>query len=520
MTELFTILSQLGVHLNHPAVRWPLTFVYVVVLLLIAFYGLHRYLLVLIYFRHRAKTPVMSNTFDELPGGLPGVTVQLPMYNEGNVAARIIDAACHLDYPADRLQIQVVDDSTDGSSQIAQDRCAYWQSRGVNIQYLHRDHRTGFKAGALRDAMTSATGDYFAIFDADFVPPADFLMRTIHHFADPTIGMVQARWGHLNRDDSMLTRAQAIFLDGHFLIEHAARSLSGRWMNFNGTAGVWRRQAIDDAGGWEDDTLTEDMDLSYRSQMAGWKFIFLPDVVCPAELPPEINAFKAQQHRWTKGGIQTGRKLLWRILRSDANWKIKSEAFFHLTGMAVYVYITLLALLFFPAFYVNMQPFESGTIPALIWGLTLFSLGTASAGTFYLASQHVQRRSVFKTFCQLPILMSLGIGIALNNARGVLEALAGKQSDFVRTPKYNTTDDTAIRYRIACPSIKRWMSYAEITMGIYCLVCVILALGQPRGLISAPFLMLFAAGYFTVGISSLMGQCRSTSQVKIKALPA
>lgn len=519
MTEWIANLSQWGDVLNHPGIRWPLTALYVLVLLLIAFYGLHRYLLVLIYFRHRQQTPQTP----ALPQTWPAVTVQLPMFNEGNVAARIIDAACHLNYPSEQLQIQVVDDSTDTSSQIAQDRCAYWQNRGVDIQYLHRTHRTGFKAGALRDAMGSATGEIFAIFDADFVPPADFLTQTVPHFADPTIGMVQARWGHLNRDDSILTKAQAVFLDGHFLIEHAARSLSGRWMNFNGTAGLWRRQAIDDAGGWEDDTLTEDMDLSYRSQMAGWKFIFLPDVICPAELPPEINAFKAQQHRWTKGGIQTGRKLLGRIFRSDNNWKIKSEAFFHLTGMGVYVYITLLALLFFPAFYVNMQPFESGTIPAMLWGLTLFALGTASAGTFYIASQQVQGRSVIKTFIQLPILMSLGIGIALNNARGVIEALLGQQSEFVRTPKYNTTDNPAsntAKKPIACPSIKRWMSYLEIAMGCYCLACTLIALGQPRGMISVPFLFLFAAGYFTVGISSLRGQCKSQPTTEINPIPA
>lgn len=515
MTQVLAYLTQLGLHLNHPAIRWPLTGVYVVVLLLIALYGLHRYLLVLIYYRHRRQCPVITDRFADLPR----VTVQLPMFNEGNVATRVIDAACHLDYPTDKLQIQVVDDSTDGSCQIAKARCDYWQAKGIDIQYLHRNHRKGYKAGALREANEQATGQFIAIFDADFVPPADFLLQTIHHFTDATIGMVQTRWGHLNRDDSLLTRAQAIFLDGHFLIEHAARSLSGRWMNFNGTAGIWRRQAIDDAGGWEDDTLTEDMDLSYRSQLAGWKFRFLPDVICPAELPPEINAFKAQQHRWTKGGIQTARKLLWRILSSDANWKIKSEAFFHLTGMAVYVYITLLALLFFPAFYVNMQPFESGTIPALIWGLTLFSLGTASAGTFYIASQQVQQRSVIKTFCQLPILMSLGIGIAANNARGVLEALLGQQSDFVRTPKYNTTDQTTQRKRIACPSIKRWMSYLEITLGCYSLLSVILALGQPHSLLSAPFLALFAVGYLSVGIGSLMGQHLSREQVEIKPLP-
>lgn len=516
MVQLAQILSQLEQHLNDPAIRWPLTVMYVLVLLLISLYGLHRYLLVLIYFRHRRKTPQITQRFENLPP----VTVQLPMFNEGNVAARIIDAACHLDYPADKLRIQVVDDSTDASSDIARSRCDYWQARGVNIQYLHRTHRRGYKAGALRDAMNQATGEFFAIFDADFVPPADFLMQTIHHFTDPTVGMVQTRWGHLNRDNSLLTRSQAIFLDGHFLIEHAARSLSGRWMNFNGTAGVWRRRAIDDAGGWEDDTLTEDMDLSYRSQLAGWRFLFLPDVICPAELPPEINAFKAQQHRWTKGGIQTARKLLWRILTSNANWKIKSEAFFHLTGMGVYVYITMLALLFFPAFYVNMQPFETGTLPAMLWGLSLFALGTTSAGTFYIVSQTIQHRSALRTLMQMPILMSLGIGIAANNARGVFEALLGKQSDFVRTPKYNTTDPTLPHRTIACPSIKRWMSITEIALGCYCLICTLIAFDQPHGLLSVPFLLLFACGYLSVGISSMMGQCKSRQQLDISSIPA
>lgn len=516
MPDFIAYLEQFNLQADHPMIRWPLTISYILVLLLIAFYGLHRYLLVLIYYRNRNKKTTHFEPFESLPL----VTVQLPMFNEGNVATRIIDAACHLDYPSDLLQIQVIDDSTDSSSQIAKDRCEYWQNRGINIQYLHRPHRKGYKAGALREAMEVATGEFLAIFDADFIPPKAFLHQTIHPFTNPKIGMVQARWGHLNRDDSMLTRAQAIFLDGHFLIEHAARSLSGRWMNFNGTAGIWRKQAITDAGGWEDDTLTEDMDLSYRSQLAGWQFLFLPDVVCPAELPPEINAFKAQQHRWTKGGIQTGRKLLFKILTSNASFKIKSEAFFHLTSMSVYLYITLLALLFFPAFYVNMQPFESGTIPALLWGMTLFTLGTASAGTFYIASQQVQNRSVFKTILLLPILMSLGIGIALNNARGVIEALLGKKSAFIRTPKYNTTDNTQAPKSMACPSIKIWMSALEIFMGCYTLACTILALKQPNPLLSVPFLMLFAAGYFYVGINSLIGQHRSRQQPTIKPVPA
>ncbi len=506
--NLFATLTLLGqFNLNTPAIRWPLTAAYVLVLLLIAIYGMHRYALVWLYYRHRSKTPSIQNRFENLPR----ITVQLPMYNEDNVAQRIIDAACQLDYPSDRLQIQVVDDSTDDSTAIAKKAVQHWQDQGIDVQYLHRTHRQGFKAGALAEATTEATGEFIAIFDADFIPPTDFLNETIHFFTDPKIGMVQTRWTHLNREDSMLTRAQAIFLDAHFLIEHAARNLSDRWINFNGTAGIWRSQAIIDAGGWHSDTLTEDMDLSYRSQMAGWQFLFVPHVICPAELPPEMNAFKAQQHRWTKGGIQTGKKLLGKLLRSKAPLHVKVEAFFHLTGMMVYLYITLMVLLFFPAFYVNMQPFEDGTLVAALWGLSLFAMGTASAGTFYMASQKVQNRSLFWTFLQLPILMSVGVGIALNNARGVIEALVGHESPFVRTPKYNTTEPTPQnqskkRSVIPTPSIKLWMSLLEIAMGCYTLWCAAMALQGRNGFISAPFLFLFSAGYFYVGLASLLGQ--------------
>lgn len=295
--------------------RWPLTIAYLALLGMIALYGLHRYWLVYLYNRHRGHLPRPARRYELLPR----VTVQLPMFNEGAVAERIIDAACQLEYPADRIQIQVVDDSTDGSAALVQRRVEHWANRGIDIQYLHRTDRTGYKAGALADATPYARGDLIAIFDADFVPPPGFLKRTVHYFTDPKIGMVQTRWAHLNRDSSLLTRGQAIFLDGHFVIEHTARNRSGVWMNFNGTAGIWRKQAILSAGGWEHDTLTEDVDLSYRAQLAGWHFVFLPRVTCPAELPPEINAFKSQQHRWTKGSIQTALKLLPRLIRSKAS---------------------------------------------------------------------------------------------------------------------------------------------------------------------------------------------------------
>ena len=490
-------------------IRWPLTAVYLTVLLLISTYGMHRYWLVWLYFRNRRRLWRHEGRLDPLPY----VTVQLPMYNESQVAARVIDAACALDYPADRLQIQVLDDSIDGSAQIAQQRVGYWAKQGVDIQFLHRDDRTGFKAGALEAGLAEAKGQFIAIFDADFVPPPSFLKRTIHHFINPKVGMVQARWGHLNRGDSLLTRCQAIFLDGHFLIEHTARNRSDRWINFNGTAGVWRRQAIESAGGWQHDTLTEDVDLSYRAQLAGWDFVFLPRVECPAELPPEINAFKAQQHRWTKGSIQTAKKLLMKVLRADVPLGIKVEAFFHLTSPMVYLYITLMALLFYPAFYVNMQPFEDGAIGSLVLGMSIFALGTASAGVFYTVSQSQQRRGVWSTILQLPALMSIGIGIALNNARGCVEALFGVDSDFVRTPKYNSLPDAIQAAEptnrssgniIPTPSIKTWMVMLEIGMGVYTLLCVRMAISSKGTLVSVLFLLLFAVGYLYVGLTGLV----------------
>jgi len=492
-------------HISQSAIRWPLTGAYLGVLLAVCIYGLHRYWLLWLYYRHRHEQPQPAKRFADLPK----VTVQLPMFNEGTVSKRIIDAACALDYPADQLQIQVLDDSTDGSQAIAQQRALYWADRGINIQFLHREHQHGYKAGALAAGLQQADGQFLVIFDADFVPRADFIKRTIHYFTDPGIGMVQTRWDHLNRTDSLLTRSQAIFLDGHFVIEHAARYRAGRWFNFNGTAGVWRRQAIESAGGWQHDTLTEDVDLSYRAQMAGWKFVFLSQVTCPAEVPPEINAFKAQQHRWTKGSIQTARKLLWNVLRSSAPLRVKIEAFFHLTSPMVYLYMTLMVLLFYPACFVNMQPFESGSAPAIVLGMSLFALGTTSAGAFYVASQSAQGRSVLGTLIQIPVLMSIGIGIALNNARGCVEALLGHQSGFVRTPKYNTTaqaDTRRTQMVMPTPSIKLWMSLLEIAMGLYTLQCARLSLSSHGSFITFPFMLLFASGYLYVGITSLYSQ--------------
>src|SRR6266508_2050500 len=314
---------------------------YFFVLIVLAIYGWHRYYLVYLYMRNRDKEPKPGPALDPLPV----VTIQLPLYNEMYVADRLIAAVCQIDYPRDLLEIQVLDDSTDETRSIAELATRRFAAQGVDIKFYHREDRLGYKAGALEAGLKTARGEFIAIFDADFIPKPDFLMRLIAHFRDPQIGMVQARWGHINQDYSLLTKIQSILLDAHFVLEHGARNRGGCFFNFNGTAGVWRREAIASAGGWQHDTLTEDLDLSYRAQLAGWRFVFLPDVVSPAEVPVEMNAFKSQQHRWAKGSIQTALKLLPRLFRSPLPWHVKREAFFHLTANVGYLFMIPLALL-------------------------------------------------------------------------------------------------------------------------------------------------------------------------------
>ena len=486
--------------------RPTLAAVVLVLVALIGVYGMHRYWLVLLFRRHRRDSGRPASRFETLPR----VTVQLPIYNEGAVVERAIDAACSLDYPRDRLQVQVLDDSTDVSDHLAARRVAMWSERGVDIEHRRRPSRTGYKAGALAEATPHASGELIAIFDADFVPPPAFLKRVVHHFTDPRLGMVQTRWSHLNRDDSLLTRGQAIFLDAHFVVEHTARNRGGAWINFNGTAGLWRKAAIASAGGWQHDTLTEDVDLSYRAQLAGWRFLFLPAVRCPAELPPEINAFKSQQHRWTKGSIQTALKLLPAVFASPAPLRVKLEAFFHLTSPMVYLWVTLFAVLMYPALALNVEAVGRGTWWGLLLGAAMLIAGTFSAATFYLVSQRAQGRggwAGWRTLVQVPVLMALGVGIALSNAVAVVEALAGHRSEFVRTPKYGDAgrfvhSDKTRRRVIGIPSLRRWVVVLELAMGVYMLACVSLAWDRGPAAIGLPFLLLFAAGYLWVGLGS------------------
>src|ERR1700723_3006527 len=402
-----------------------------VVMSTLSFYGIHRYQLVYRYYKNR-KNAVHepSSHFVELPS----ITLQLPIFNEQFVVDRLIRACCNLDYPADKLEIQVLDDSTDGTVEVAQAAVELFQSLGHRIVYIHRVNRHGFKAGALDEGLRVATGDLVAIFDADFVPPKEWLMQVVHHFANPKIGMVQTRWTHLNRDYSFLTQVEAILLDGHFVLEHGARARAGGFFNFNGTAGMWRRSTIYEAGGWQHDTLTEDTDLSYRAQLKGWKFIYLQDVECPAELPVEMTAFKTQQARWAKGLIQTGKKILPRVLRSDAPLHTKIEAWYHLTANLSYPLMIVLSVLMLRAMIIR---FYQGWFQILFIDLPLFMASTFSISSFYLVSQReLFPRSWPRALLYLPLLMALGVGLTITNTKAVITPLIGNKTAFAPTPNY------------------------------------------------------------------------------------
>jgi cellulose synthase/poly-beta-1,6-N-acetylglucosamine synthase-like glycosyltransferase len=471
--------------------------VYFGVLMVLAVYGSHRYRMAYLYYRHKFRVPTPNGILTRLPR----VTIQLPIFNEMYVVERLVEAVCRIDYPRSLLQIQVLDDSTDETCAIARTCVERQQKLGHDIVHLHRENRAGFKAGALEAGLDSATGEFVAVFDADFVPDADFLRRTVAFFADPKIGMVQVRWGHLNRDYSVLTQAQSIFLDGHFVIEHTARNRSGCFFNFNGTAGIWRREAITSAGGWQHDTLTEDLDLSYRAQLAGWQFVFLPDVVSPAEVPVDMNAFKSQQHRWAKGSIQTCRKLLPRILRSDLSPLVKREAFFHLTNNVAYLLMVLLSVMMPLSMVVR---FNHGLYGTLFLDLPFFLTATASVCFFYVASQREQGRGWWERIRFLPFLMSLGIGLAVNNAHAVVEALLNQQSAFTRTPKTGAEGRVVkVRVKKAYLGQKTLASIVELTFGLYFTGGLYFAV-EKEIWTSIPFLLLFQVGFLYVGLSSLL----------------
>jgi cellulose synthase/poly-beta-1,6-N-acetylglucosamine synthase-like glycosyltransferase len=469
---------------------------YLTTLGLLAIYGFHRSQLVYLFYKTLKERPQPKARFEKLPF----VTVQLPLFNERYVVERLIEACASFDYPRDRYEIQVLDDSTDDTTEIAQAKVVEVARRGIQITLIHRTDRTGFKAGALENGLHRAQGELVAVFDADFLPPEDVLRNTVDFFTDAQVGMVQVRWGHINRRYSLLTRVQSLMLDGHFVIEHGARCRSGRFFNFNGTAGVWRAKAIADAGGWEHDTLTEDMDLSYRAQLRGWKFVYLPEVVAPAEVPVEMASFKSQQHRWAKGSIQVARKMLPTILRADVPFRVKAEAFFHLTNNLAYLLMIFLALLLMPNLLVRDQ---HGWREVLLIDLPLFMGTTCSIGTFYVVAHRHLYGGTLKAIAKVPLLMSLGIGLSINNAKAVLEGLLGYDTEFVRTAKHGVKEQDGHAWRRMKYRAKRgFVPLIELLFAGYFVYTIYVAIDGAHW-VSLPFLMLFLLGYLFVGTQSI-----------------
>jgi len=471
---------------------------YFIVLIILAAYGAHRYWLVYLYYKYKKnKTTEPPAHFDDLPR----VTVQLPIFNEQYVVDRLLEAVCRLDYPREKLDIQLLDDSTDETIEVARALVERYAALGHPVTYLHRDNRSGFKAGALAEGLKTAQGEFVAIFDADFVPPPDFLLNCIHHFTDPKVGMVQTRWTHINRNYSFLTEVEAMLLDGHFVMEHSGRARSSRFFNFNGTAGMWRRVAIDEAGGWEHDTLTEDTDLSYRAQLKGWKFIYLQDVECPAELPVEMTAFKTQQARWAKGLIQVSKKILPKVLSSDVPRQVKVEAWYHLTANLSYPLMIVLSVLLLPAMIIR---FYQGWFQMLYIDLPLFMASTFSISSFYLISQkELFPKTWPRALLYLPFLMALGIGLTITNTRAVLEALVGKQTAFARTPKYRVESK---RDKVGASKYRKrlgWVPWIELMIGTYFALAVYYAIDN-ENYFTVPFLLLFVIGYWYTGLMSLL----------------
>ncbi|MCB0210484.1 MAG: glycosyltransferase [Anaerolineae bacterium] len=472
-----------------------LIFIYVLVAVLLAIYGFNAWVLTVIYARHRHA--VGPTPCPEAKHHLPSVTVQLPVFNEALVIERLVDAVVRLDYPARLLQIQILDDSTDDTTTIAQMLVDTYRHQGVNIELIHRHERPGFKAGALKNGLATATGEFVVIFDADFIPNPNFLRQTIPYFAGrPQLGLIQTRWGHLNRDYSWLTLAQGLALDGHFAIEQTARNRSGLLINFNGTAGVWRRRCIETSGGWQGDTISEDFDLSYRAQFAGWQCLFLRDVEAPAEIPPQLAAFKRQQFRWAKGSIQCFKKLGWRVLRSDYSWWVRYQAIVHLSSYLAHPLMVILALI----------------TPILMWGegtdnvrfpliyLSLVSLGPPVL--YAVAQASLYPRHWLRHYKAMPLLILLGSGIALNNSKAVIEALLGVGNVFRRTPKFNINSH-ADRWQ---DSVYRLpidgLVLGELALALYSLLGAVIALLNGH-VFAVPFILLYVLGFGYVGLQGL-----------------
>jgi cellulose synthase/poly-beta-1,6-N-acetylglucosamine synthase-like glycosyltransferase len=455
---------------------------YAVCAILLGTYGLNNLMLTGIYLRHRGE-PVPE---PPAPEDWPQVTVQLPIYNELHTAERLLTTVAALDYPHDRLEIQVLDDSTDDTRELAAQAVEGLHDQGHDIIHVTRRDRSGFKAGALAAGMDRAKGELVAIFDADFMPESDFLRRVVPHFADPAVGCVQTRWGHVNREYSAFTQTQALGVDGHFVVQQAARSQAGLFLNFNGTAGIWRRACIDDAGGWQGDTLTEDLDLSYRAQLRGWRIAYLPDVVVPAELPAQISAFKRQQARWAQGSIETARKLMGPLLRSDQPRHVKLEGVLHLTGYLVHPLMLSIILLTFPMSFSRSW---------VVLGIPWLMVTAAGPPLLYVVAQTAGGRAWRHRLRFLPLLVMLGMGLSLSNTGAVLRGALGISRSFQRTPKFDLRRSADAWVGSVYALRADWLVLGEIALGI--MVLLMFAMPNIRWTF-VPWLLLYAGGFIYV----------------------
>lgn len=481
--------------------------VYIVDIIILFYYGIHCFVMVRLFFKYRRNCESDPKRLEELVTKMkvwPKVTIQLPMFNEYYVAERLIDTTMLVRYPKNKLEVQVLDDSTDETTDLVRKKVAFYKKKGYDIKLIHRVNRQGHKAGALKEAQEVAKGEFVAIFDADFMPAPDFLEKTVPYFYEADdIGMVQTRWGHINADYSILTKGQSLGIDGHFTIEQIARGGSGLWMNFNGTAGIWRKTCIYDAGNWSADTLTEDFDLSYRAELKGWRFKYIVDVVNPAELPATVSAYKSQQFRWCKGSIQTTVKLAPTIFRTDLPWKVKLEALTHLTNYLVHPLMVINIIATLPVLYFSER---LGNLPDAIIGIAavFFSLGTFGPIAMYLVSQKVLYNRWFNRVAWMPVLTMIGTGIAVSNTRAVWQALTGKKSTFIRTPKLRIegqADKIADRMKYAAHVKLDKTPFLEFFMGIYSLVIIYTAFAFDRTMF-VPFMVMYAGGFFYISIAS------------------
>jgi cellulose synthase/poly-beta-1,6-N-acetylglucosamine synthase-like glycosyltransferase len=467
-----------------------LDIVYILAMSGLTVFGLHRFFLLARALSMSTQEPG-NQPLNQLANGeasMPRVTVQLPIYNEQHVVNRLIDAVCNLDYDLNNLEIQVLDDSTDQTTRFVDDSVRAWQNRGYPIKIIRRSNREGYKAGALAAGLVQSTGQFIAMFDADFIPAPSFLKEALREFTDDGIGMVQARWAHYNRHESLLTEAQAILLDGHFIIEQRARWGMGVWFNFNGTAGVWRRTCIDEAGGWTHETLTEDLDLSYRAQMKGWSFKYVNHLSVSSELPTAMSAFRSQQHRWAKGSIQVAQKLMSSILSGPFSIRRKFEASCHLLANLNYLFVTALCLCLPLIIVGNHVEVLFSQV-----GHHLFLTGALCFGLFYVGSQ-INQQPLYRAFLLLPVVFALGLGLCLNNTRAVIEALLGHTSAFIRTPKLgedSTITASTAAYKVPTSKITRFVE--TVLLGLY-IACLIYCISSERWH-HLPLILLFCAAF-------------------------